>query len=90
MATFTDWIRKTIAVKIASVDEVIKVEVTQVDNNGLWLKGADLSANYVKKRTKDAEIVGFSNPIFFVPHSQIQWVMCADPKPEAQTPFTGR
>jgi hypothetical protein len=80
MATFIDWIHKTVALKIASVDEAIKAEVTQVDSNGLWLKGADLSMNYVKKRSQDAQAVVLSDPIFFVPHSQIQWVMSADPK----------
>jgi hypothetical protein len=86
MPSFGDWTEKDVIFKLSSVEEALMGTVRHADDSGIWMKSPDLPVAH-RRRSASAQHVIIHDSIFFVPMSQVEWVMSADPRSAPSTPL---
>ena len=78
MPSFSHWTDQDVLFKIVSVGQAMKGTIRQADAAGVWMTSPDLAVVH-GQRTPAARNTVINDAIFYVPMSQIEWVMSADP-----------
>ena len=78
MPSFSHWVDQDVLFKIVSVGQAMKGTIRQADAAGVWMTSPDLAVVH-GQRTPAARNTVIHDAIFYVPMSQIEWVMSADP-----------